>query len=126
MAEPPCRSHDFSAGYAETYLGVTTAVFARRAAADRQSVLVEGVCPRCHGDTATEYRHGVPGTGTKGVLDRLRQARRPSPQDEDAVLLAEVHFCECGHPHPDLPADAPWVGCGASWRVAALTTVDQA
>ncbi|MDG9718267.1 hypothetical protein [Streptomyces sp. DH24] len=125
MSESPCPSHDFNTAYTETDLGVATGVFTRRHAADGQSVLVEGVCPRCHGNTASEYRHGLPGTGTKG-LDLLRRNRRPAPQDDDTALLREVHFCECGHPHPGLPADAPWVGCGAGWRVAALTPADEA
>ncbi|MEU6917037.1 hypothetical protein [Streptomyces olindensis] len=129
MSESRNPDHDFGAVYVEAYVGVGTGHFVRRATADRQGVLVKGACPRCLGDTASEYRYGLPGTGTKGLLDRLRGAH-PAPTGTEAipdgaeVLLREVHFCECGHPHPGLPADAPFVGCGASWRVAALHAED--
>ena len=123
MTEPPRPSHDFTTVYAENDLGLTALPFARRASADGHGIVVEGNCPRCHGRTATEYRHGLPGTGTKGLLTWLTGAGA-APGNDAADLTREVHFCECGHPHPNLPADAAFVGCGASWRLAALTSGD--
>jgi hypothetical protein len=121
MTEPQPRGHDFTVVYAEEDMGRTALSFTRRPSADGHGVLVEGTCPRCHGRTATEYRHGAPGTGTKGLRARLTR-RQPAPDDgADAdTLVREVHFCECGHPHPELPPDAPFTGCGASWRIGAL------
>ncbi|MFF3331972.1 hypothetical protein ACFYWX_20815 [Streptomyces sp. NPDC002888] len=125
MSESPPAPHDFGTAYVETYVGVATGVFVRQTVDDGPGLRVEGTCPRCHGRTASEYRYGLPGTGTKGLLDRMRGGPPAAPQgDADDALLREVHFCECGHPHPELPADAPFVGCGASWRVAALGTWD--
>ncbi|MEU0004918.1 hypothetical protein ABZ079_11615 [Streptomyces sp. NPDC006314] len=122
MSEPRGMRHVFSTSYAETYVGVAPEGFVRCSAGEAQGVRVEGTCPRCLGGTVSEYRYGTPGTGTKGLLDRLRAVRQaPAPQEQDAALLREVHFCECGHPHPGLPADAPFVGCGASWRLSRLS-----
>lgn len=118
MTEPPHTGHDFALDYAEEDMGRAAAPFTRRSSADGHGIVVEGSCPRCHGSTATEHRHGVPGTGTKGLRAWLT-SRPPAPEQSDA-LLDEVHFCECGHPHPNLPPDAPFTGCGASWRVQAL------
>lgn len=118
MTQPPAPTHDFTTAYREEELGPTTVPFTRRTAPDGHGVVVEGTCPRCRGRTATEYRYGPPGTGTKGLWTWLSGAGE-QPADDAAVLVAEVHFCECGHPHPDLPADAP-VGCGASWRIITL------
>ncbi|MET8447559.1 hypothetical protein [Streptomyces sp. NPDC005209] len=118
MTQHPTPSHDFAAAYAEDDLGTAPTPFTRRASADGHGVIVEGNCPRCHGRTTTEYRHGLPGTGTKGLLSWLAGSTG-KPRDDAAVLVQEVHFCECGHPHPNLPADAP-AGCGASWRIATL------
>ncbi|WJV49957.1 hypothetical protein [Streptomyces flavofungini] len=114
MTQPPPPSHRFDTAYADTDLGEVSDEFTVGPSPDGHT-LVRGHCPRCHGRTTTEYRHGVPGTGTgagtKGALA------------SDAALLAqERHFCECGHPHPQLPANAVFVGCGASWRVRALVT----
>ncbi|MFF9769463.1 hypothetical protein ACIGXF_17625 [Streptomyces sp. NPDC053086] len=118
MTQAPARAHDFSTVYAEEDLGPTTAPFTRRRSPAGDAIVVEGACPRCHGSTRTEYRHGLPGTGTKGLLSWL--AGRTAPPGDDAEALArEVYFCECGHPHPNLPPDAP-AGCGASWRITTL------
>ncbi|GHC82575.1 hypothetical protein [Streptomyces flavofungini] len=112
MTQPPRPSHQFDTTYADTDLGEVGDRFTVGPAPDGHT-LVRGYCPRCHGDTRTTYRHGVPGTGvgTKG------------PLAADAALLAqERHFCECGHPHPHLPQNAVFVGCGASWHVRSLVT----
>ncbi len=108
-------AHDFATVYAERDLGEVPADFSRRTGPDGRAVVVEGHCPCCRGRTATEFRRGVPGTGTKGVLSRLLH-RTPAADDADP-LATEVLFCECGYPHPRQPADAVFVGCGASWRV---------
>ncbi|MFG2605351.1 hypothetical protein ACGFT2_17650 [Streptomyces sp. NPDC048514] len=122
MSEPRGIRHDFATAYSEDYVGVAPEEFVRSPTADGQGVRVAGTCPRCLGGTATEYRYGTPGTGTKGLLDRLRAVRRaPAPQEQDSALLREVHFCECGYAHGGLPADAPFVGCGASWRLSGLS-----
>ncbi|MFG2462161.1 hypothetical protein ACGFWE_34535 [Streptomyces sp. NPDC048523] len=120
--EPPAPAHDFALAYAEEDMGPSAAPFVRTPSADGQGVVVEGLCPRCHGRTSTEYRYGAPGTGTKGVRAWLT-GRHPAPaEDADADLLTrELHFCECGHPHTNLPQDAPFTGCGASWRIGTPT-----
>lgn len=103
--------HDFTVPYLEDDLGEVPAAFTRQPAPDGRSVLVEGRCPRCHGHTATEYRRGVPGGGTKGLFSRSRVKEPPD------VLATEVLFCECGYLHPNQPTDPVFLGCGASWRV---------
>ncbi|MFF7634628.1 hypothetical protein ACFZB9_15935 [Kitasatospora sp. NPDC008050] len=111
------RSHDYSKPYLDEYLGtLTTPVLTQRASPDGGGVVVSGACPRCHGRTETEHRRGVPGTGSKGIFDRLVGQRGTPPEPEPEPLVGEVHFCECGHPHPQLPPDPGFVGCGASWR----------
>ncbi|MFE0535539.1 hypothetical protein ACFW20_16100 [Streptomyces nigra] len=125
MTEAPLAGHNFDAAYRETYVGVAPDAFVRLGAEDNEGLRIQGTCPRCHGDTASEYRYGVPGTGTKGLLSLLRgKPDVPSQDDAQALVLREVHFCECGHPHPDLPVDAPFVGCGASWRLGELSGRD--
>lgn len=120
MTEPSVPSHDFTTVYAEQDVGLAGTPFTRRAPGDGGGVVVEGNCPRCHGRTVTEFRHGLPGTGTKGLLTWLTGGHpAPRAQDDDALTL-EVHYCECGHPHPNLPPDAAFIGCGASWRIQAL------
>ncbi|MFD7613127.1 hypothetical protein [Streptomyces sp. NPDC059828] len=112
--------HDFAAVYAERDLGEVNLPFVQRASPDGRGYLVQGCCPRCHGETTTEYRRGIPGAGTKGPLSRLngRQATQSSAVAAGADLVGgEVHFCECGHAHPSMPAHAVFVGCGASWRI---------
>lgn len=114
------RPHDHGLAYAEEDLGeVDPGPFTQRAEPDEAGVLVSGTCPRCHGRTKTLFRWGVPGTGGKGLLDRLRggpssgaAATAPDP------LSDEVHFCECGHAHPQCPPDTSYRGCGASWRIS--------
>lgn len=122
MTEPPAMSHDFDAAYADLHLGETAAPFTGHASADGLGVVVEGACPRCQGRTVTEYRLGLPGTGTKGLWSWLSGGQGPAPASGSvaATLAQETYFCECGHPHPQLPGDAAFVGCGASWRVRVL------
>ncbi|MCC3767613.1 hypothetical protein [Streptomyces sp. UNOC14_S4] len=121
MAEPV---HDFSLAYAERDLGEVAAGFTQRPTADG-GVVVEGHCPACRGRTVTEFPRGVPGSGTKGVLSRLRQritGAGPEPHTEPdilGVLGFEVLFCECSHVHPRQPVGTAFVGCGAQWRVRA-------
>ncbi|MEV5760384.1 hypothetical protein ACIQHU_31205 [Streptomyces tendae] len=123
MTEPGARVHEFALVYAEEDLGPVPASFTVTPSADSHGVVVEGVCPRCHGRTSTEYRYGAPGTGTKGLWSWL-SGRQPVPdaQAEAALLQREPLFCECGHPHADLPQDAPFTGCGASWRIGSPAT----
>ncbi|MCQ4209769.1 hypothetical protein [Streptomyces longispororuber] len=123
MPDASSTPHAFGTAYAEGDLGTTTAPFRGRPTADGLGIALEGNCPRCHGRTRTEYRHGVPGSGTKGVLSWLRGEQAPPGLSADvAALLEESHYCECGHPHPQIPGDAAFVGCGASWRVSAVDT----
>ncbi|MFE7190889.1 hypothetical protein [Kitasatospora sp. NPDC057541] len=111
-------AHAHHLPYAEDDLGdVDGSSFSQTVAPDRRSAVVTGPCPRCHGRTATEFRRGNPGTGTKGLFDRLT-GRSGTAQPDPEPLHAEVHFCECGHGHPQMPADVHFVGCGASWRIA--------
>ncbi|SEQ78593.1 hypothetical protein SAMN04487983_100841 [Streptomyces sp. yr375] len=123
-APPVNHNHNHSTTYLETYVGVVAGDFVRRDAESGPGLRIEGTCPRCQGGTVSEYPYGLAGTGTKGIFSRRGAAPAPVSvpvSGEETALLREVHFCECGHPHPDLPADAPFVGCGASWRVAALS-----
>ncbi|WP_230196429.1 hypothetical protein [Streptomyces coriariae] len=124
MSEAPRIDHDHGTPYRETYMGVVGDVFVRRAAEGGPGLRIEGTCPRCRGGTVSEYPYGLAGTGTKELFPRWRRTEPAPAQSEEAALLHEVHYCECGHPHPELPADVPFVGCGASWRVAALSTAD--
>lgn len=121
MAEHPSPSHDFALPYAEEDMGQAATPFVRTPSTDGHGIVVEGACPRCHGRTSTEYRHGTPGSGTKGLRSWIT-GRHPAPDgNADADLLKqEPHFCECGHPHANLPQDASFTGCGASWRVGTL------
>ncbi|WP_330303259.1 MULTISPECIES: hypothetical protein [unclassified Streptomyces] len=124
MTNPVHPPHDFDAVYAEEHMGEVPTPFRGRSYADG-SVVVEGNCPRCHGRTASEYGHGLPGSGTKGLLSWLKAAETAPDIDSDvAVLKLEVHYCECSHPHPNIPSDASPIGCGASWRVSTLTKDD--
>ncbi len=110
------RSHDYDMPYQEQSLGVLTApAFSQRPSADGGGIIVAGPCPRCHGRTETEFRRGAPVIGSKGVVDWLIGQRGVA--DEPEPLVGEVHFCECGHAHPQLPMDVAFVGCGASWRI---------
>ncbi|MEY9993122.1 hypothetical protein ABIE67_005154 [Streptomyces sp. V4I8] len=110
------RRHDHAKPYAEQDLGEVDATpFAQRPTPDGTGVVVAGTCPRCHGRTETLFPWGMPGTGSKGVLN-LILGRDPAPGPEDP-LSHEVHFCECGHPHPQCPPDTSYRGCGASWRI---------
>lgn len=113
---PP--GHDHGLVYAERDLGLLApGTFTQAPAADGSGVLVSGVCPRCHGGTATLYPWAMPGTGSKGVLSRLLGGTAPAADPTDP-LTGEVHFCECGHAHPQSPPDTYFRGCGASWRVS--------
>ena len=110
------RPHKYDTPYVEEDLGTVVApLFSQAAAADGDGVVVSGPCPRCHGRTTKEYRRGVPGTGTKGVVEWLTGRRDVA--DEPEPLVGEVHFCECGYTHPGIPADALVIGCGAGWRI---------
>lgn len=114
------RPHDHSLAYAEEDLGEVDPVhFTQRAAPDGTGVLVSGTCPRCHGRTQTLFPWAIPGTGGKGLLDLVR-GRRPTRASATAPdpLSEEVHFCECGHAHPQGPPDTRYHGCGASWRMS--------
>ncbi|MEU6487117.1 hypothetical protein [Streptomyces sp. NPDC046887] len=116
MSQVP--QHATTLEYAEVDVGVVDrAGFVQQPAAGG-GVIVAGVCPRCFGTTATEYGFGLPGTGTKGGLFSWRRQSAPAPAPD--VIGREVHFCECRHPHPGLPADTAFVGCGASWRAGAV------
>lgn len=117
MPEP----HDTTLAYTETYVGETAAPFSQRTSADGRRVTVTGACPRCHGPTSTHFPYGLPGTGNKSPWPFVRRAATPAPAPD--VVTTEVHYCECGHPHPQLPAEPVFVGCGASWRVRAAATV---
>ncbi|MER5946104.1 hypothetical protein ABT127_08580 [Streptomyces sp. NPDC001904] len=115
--------HAFDIVYAEQHLGTVTTRFTGRPTPDGRGVVLEGVCPGCQGRTRTEYRCGVPGAGTKGLMSWLKgEQAGPGPAGDAAALLEEWHYCECGHPHRLMPPDAVFVGCGASWRVAAVDT----
>ncbi|MBO1331698.1 hypothetical protein [Streptomyces sp. VRA16 Mangrove soil] len=123
MTDPTASAvpHAFDTAYAEQHLGTATTRFTGRRTADGLGVVLEGRCPGCQGRTRTEYRRGVPGSGTKGLLSWLK-GEQPGPglAGDLAALADEWHYCECGHPHPLMPGDAVFVGCGASWRVAAV------
>ncbi|MFE1033881.1 hypothetical protein ACFW40_18490 [Streptomyces sp. NPDC058807] len=123
MTESRVSTHEFALPYAEQDLGRVAAPFTVNPSADGHGIVVAGACPRCHGRTSTEYRYGAPGTGTKGLRSWLA-GRRPVPglRVDAAFLELEPQFCECGHPHADLPQDAPFTGCGASWRIGTPAT----
>ncbi|MFD9906866.1 hypothetical protein [Streptomyces sp. NPDC059063] len=111
MTQPPARSHLFDTVYADEDLGEVADPFTLGASPGGHT-LVQGHCPRCRGRTATEYRRGVPGTGTA--------TGTKGPREDAELLVQERHFCECRHPHPDLPPNAVFIGCGASWYVRNL------
>ncbi|MEV0192018.1 hypothetical protein AB0I39_26215 [Kitasatospora purpeofusca] len=114
---PPPHDHDLP--YDPKDLGAVDGTsFSQSAAPDGRSVRVSGTCPRCHGGTGREYRRGTPGTGTKGLFDRLSGRSGGTAGPGPDPLHDEVHFCECGHGHPRIPAEVHFVGCGASWRIA--------
>lgn len=114
MTQP--QPHDHNKPYSEVDLGKLDApAFTQRSSPEGGGLIVGGLCPGCHGRTETEFRRGTPGTGSKGVLDWL--TRQGPSVTEPEPLVGEVHFCECGHAHPQMPADALFIGCGASWRI---------
>ncbi|KQX48135.1 hypothetical protein ASE09_14510 [Streptomyces sp. Root66D1] len=104
--------------YAEISLGELPLVFTQRVAPDGRTVSVAGVCPRCAGGTVSEYAYGMPGAGTKAPWPFRSRGSEGVPD----VVGSEVLFCECGHPHPSMPPDAVFVGCGADWRVRTALT----
>jgi hypothetical protein len=114
------RSHDHSKPYVEQDLGeIDSALFTQQPAEDGKGMIVAGTCPRCYGRTETMFPWARPGTGVKGALDRLlgtgagrKTMAAPEP------LFEEVHFCECGHAHPQAPPDTAFLGCGAIWRIS--------
>lgn len=116
---PNSRMHNHSLAYAEEDFGeIDAALFTQRVAPGDSGVVVAGSCPRCHGRTETTFPWGMPGTGGKGAWSRLlgtQPAARPAAGLDP--LSAEVHFCECGHAHPQSPPDTSYRGCGASWRI---------
>jgi hypothetical protein len=75
-------------------------------------VVVTGNCPACGGLMTKEFPYGIGGTGTKGLFHG-----RSGP----VVPAKATMYCECGHVHPDKPADAIDDGCGRYWRID-LTT----
>ncbi|MFD7897535.1 hypothetical protein [Streptomyces sp. NPDC059743] len=110
------QPHDHDKPYSEEDLGELDApAFTQRPSPDGGGLTVTGTCPRCRGRTETEFRRGLPGTGSKGLFDRL--TRRSPSVTEPEPLIGEVHFCACGHAHPQMPTDALFIGCGASWRI---------
>ncbi|WP_328945586.1 hypothetical protein OG259_33145 [Streptomyces sp. NBC_00250] len=120
MTESRTAAHDAELPYAETSLGELSLALAQHIASDGRTLSVSGVCPRCAGPTVSEYAYGLPGIGTKAPWPfRDRRA-----EDSPDVVGSEVHFCECGHPHPSMPPDAAFIGCGASWRVRTAETGD--
>lgn len=72
------------------------------------SITVTGLCPGCAGRTVTTWEFGLP--GQKGVFRRVSGERQP-PMGRRTVC------CDCGHPHPERPADVWSLGCGAYWEV---------
>lgn len=111
--------HEHGVPYADEDLGeVDATLFTQQPAPGGEGVVIAGTCPRCHGATRTLFPWGRPGTGTKGAL-RLLFGRGATQRAESGSepLLAEVHFCECGHAHPHGPPDTSFLGCGALWRL---------
>jgi len=108
--------HDFAVTYVEQDLGPLALTVRQQPSQDGRGIVISGHCPRCQGETHSEFRRGAPGTGTKGILARIT-GRESSPARE--VLAEEVFFCECGYSHPQQPASPAFAGCGASWRVLA-------
>ncbi|MFG2619709.1 hypothetical protein ACGFXC_19090 [Streptomyces sp. NPDC048507] len=116
--DPTSTAHQAGLGYDESPLGeIEDTGFSVSPDGDGAGVTVRGTCPRCGGPTSTTYRYGVPGLGGKGLGDWFAGTRaRPGAPDRDP-LYSEAHFCECGHAHPGMPAEAVFVGCGAAWRI---------
>lgn len=75
---------------------------------DDSSITVTGLCPGCGGRTVTAWDYGLP--GQKGIF------RRDS-RERPALTGKRTVCCDCGHPHPDRPADVWSLGCGAYWEV---------
>lgn len=115
--DPTPTAHLVDLGYAESSLGeVEAAGFCVSPTPDGDGLAVRGTCPRCGGPTATTYRYGMPGLGTKGLRSWFAGART-RPAEAADPLHSEAHFCECGHAHPGMPAEAVFIGCGADWRI---------
>ncbi|MFJ7218874.1 hypothetical protein [Amycolatopsis sp. NPDC098790] len=69
---------------------------------------VTGICPGCGGRTTTNWYYGT-GNGYKA----FRRKKEPVTEPADGRTVC----CDCGHGHADRPADEPFQGCGAHWRV---------
>lgn len=103
--------HHRPISYAETEILLATAfTVTREADGKRVRFIVTGNCPACGGLMTKEFPYGVGGTGTKGGF---RRPPTTPPADPCPVTL----ICECGHLHPDKPADATDDGCGRFWLV---------
>jgi hypothetical protein len=77
---------------------------------DGRHIQVIGVCPGCGGSTTTTWSFGS-GNGYKGLWRR-------TPRNDEPVDSYRTVCCDCGHGHPNRPESAPFLGCGAYWRVS--------
>ncbi|MYQ46860.1 hypothetical protein GTW40_17655 [Streptomyces sp. SID4985] len=105
--------HDLDLKYAKTDCG-TRGEAEFTLGADPHRVTVSGRCPRCEGETGTDFPRGV--AGTKGWRFWAKE-ETPSPAGRSAVVGAEVLYCECGFAHEGMPETTGFEGCGAYWRI---------
>lgn len=107
MTEPNRIIHHRSTDFAEIDYPLQDG-FSVITSADGRRIEVTGVCPGCGGNTTTAFEYGV--AGYKGFPGR----RKPDPSRPSGPRTV---YCECGHWHPNRPAEATDNGCGAFWSV---------
>ncbi|MBC3843040.1 hypothetical protein GXW82_31235 [Streptacidiphilus sp. 4-A2] len=71
--------HDFDLPYVERDLGRVAHAMTRLPSADGHGILITGLCPRCQGETSSEFRKGAPGSGARGCLSGSPTGPPPGP-----------------------------------------------
>lgn len=107
----PESEHDVQLPYQEIEMVNVTGFTVARPS--DESVVVEGVCPRCKSHTTTTFFVQSPqGSSTKALGERLLRHLRGAESTDEATVI-----CDCGTVHPSRPEDAEDNGCGAYWTV---------
>jgi hypothetical protein len=79
-----------------------------------EAVVVESVCPQCHGKSRWSFAVGRPGGPPPAPSESLAEAG-VRPADAEDWLEGEPYvICACGYDH-ERPEDSDEHGCGALW-----------
>jgi len=97
---PPVGAH-LSEEWAEVEYGLQEGFVST---IEGDELVVHGECPRCHAQTAWNFR--------TGQMDEVSKAIADSVAAQETTIL-----CACGYTHKNRPADANENGCGAYWPI---------